>query len=146
MRTATEAIVARRAVPATGATACSSKVSSASLCPETVLRCFSSFSVLLCECQGEHFGIVPVEAMAHCHPVIACDDGGPKESIADGTTGLLCAQTAAAFAAAMQTLWGDERRRNDMGMKGRRRVEEMFSRKRMGDELERKMWELCELA
>ena len=38
----------------------------------------------------EHFGIVPIEAMAVGTPVIAWNNGGPKESILDGKTGFLC--------------------------------------------------------
>jgi len=39
--------------------------------------------------QGEHFGIVPVEAMYCERCVVALRSGGPKESIVDGVTGLL---------------------------------------------------------
>eukprot|EP00889_Picochlorum_renovo_P000310 jgi/Picre1/27340/NNA_000309.t1 len=51
---------------------------------------------LLCACRAvvytptnEHFGIVPVEAMASNTPVIACNSGGPMESIVAGKTGFL---------------------------------------------------------
>ena len=50
----------------------------------------------------EHFGIVPLEAMAHSRPVIACNSGGPRESVQHGLTGFLCAPTPRAFAEAMQ--------------------------------------------
>ena len=40
--------------------------------------------------QYEHFGIVPCEAMLAGTPVIAWNNGGPKESILDGKTGHLC--------------------------------------------------------
>lgn len=30
--------------------------------------------------EREHFGIVPVEAMYNCVPIIACNSGGPKVS------------------------------------------------------------------
>ena len=33
---------------------------------------------------NEHFGIVPVECMAACKPVIACASGGPLESVESG--------------------------------------------------------------
>ena len=39
--------------------------------------------------ENEHFGIVPVEAMYNKRPVIACNSGGPKESIVDNKTGFL---------------------------------------------------------
>jgi len=39
--------------------------------------------------ENEHFGIVPVEAMYCRTPVIACNSGGPKESISKNQTGFL---------------------------------------------------------
>jgi alpha-1,3/alpha-1,6-mannosyltransferase len=38
----------------------------------------------------EHFGIVPVEAMAAGTPVVCCRSGGPVETVLDGITGFLC--------------------------------------------------------
>ena len=53
---------------------------------------------------GEHFGIVPLEAMAAGRPVIACNQAGPLETVEHGVTGLLCRSDPAAFADAMQTI------------------------------------------
>lgn len=53
---------------------------------------------------NEHFGIVPLEAMAACKPVIACNSGGPRESIIHGKTGFLCEPTPQSFAVAMRRL------------------------------------------
>lgn len=39
--------------------------------------------------ENEHFGIVPVEAMYMGCIVIACNSGGPLESVANGETGFL---------------------------------------------------------
>ena len=78
-----------------------------------MLRSFSDEqrALLLAACtavvytpQHEHFGIVPLEAMAAGRPVIACDSGGPRETVLHGQTGLLCEPTPAAFAAAMLAL------------------------------------------
>lgn len=44
--------------------------------------------------EREHFGIVPIEAMYNRAPIIACNSGGPKESILDGQTGHLCDSNA----------------------------------------------------
>ncbi len=78
-----------------------------------MLRSFSDEqrALLLAACtavvytpQREHFGIVPLEAMAAGRPVIACDSGGPRETVLHGKTGMLCDPTPAAFAGAMLTL------------------------------------------
>jgi len=37
--------------------------------------------------ENEHFGITPLEAALQGIPVIACNSGGPLESIVDGKTG-----------------------------------------------------------
>eukprot|EP00658_Telonema_sp_P-2_P002074 TRINITY_DN10787_c0_g1_i1.p1 TRINITY_DN10787_c0_g1~~TRINITY_DN10787_c0_g1_i1.p1 ORF type:complete len:171 (+),score=40.32 TRINITY_DN10787_c0_g1_i1:142-654(+) len=50
---------------------------------------------------GEHFGIVPIEAMACSRPVVACDSGGPRESVLDGQTGYLCPPDENEFADAL---------------------------------------------
>jgi len=52
--------------------------------------------------EDEHFGIVPLEAMAAGKPVLACNSGGPIESIVDGVTGFLCAPVPQEFGSAMQ--------------------------------------------
>ena len=78
-----------------------------------MLRSFSDEqrALLLAACaavvytpQHEHFGIVPLEAMAAGRPVVACDSGGPRETVLHGRTGLLCEPTPAAFADALLSL------------------------------------------
>lgn len=54
--------------------------------------------------QNEHFGIVPLEAMASSRPVIACNSGGPKESIVHQVTGFLCDPSPGQYADAMEQL------------------------------------------
>ena len=93
---------------------------------------------LLAECwgvlytpQNEHFGIVPLEAMAARRPVVACNSGGPTESVADGVTGFLCDPTPAAFADAMLKLL-QPGVADALGLQARRHVEERFSRRAFG--------------
>ncbi len=95
---------------------------------------------LLCGCcavtytpTNEHFGIVPIETMAAATPVIACDSGGPKESVVDQETGYLQHPTPEAFAEAMRACLGAGQA---TGEKARARVEALFSRHAFGDALE----------
>ena len=70
--------------------------------------------------ENEHFGIVPVEAM-HCRtPVICCDSGGPRESVADGITGyLIPSEDIDGWVDKMAMLSRRRDVRKDMGEKGR---------------------------
>lgn len=78
--------------------------------------------------SNEHFGIVPVESMAIEVPVVAVASGGPCESIDDGETGLLCSPDAVSFRKAMERLIYQPDETLQMGIKGRERVQRLFSR------------------
>lgn len=75
---------------------------------------------------NEHFGIVPLEAMALGKPVIADNTGGPRESIIPGETGYLC-DTWEEYGSAMIELFEGGDLGEKMGKKGSQRVEEVFS-------------------
>lgn len=85
----------------------------------------------------EHFGYVPVEAMAAGRPVVAVHNGGPAESIVDGVTGFLRPPTAHAFADAIAQVLTDPLAADRMGQAGRERVAMHFSRATFGMHLER---------
>jgi alpha-1,3/alpha-1,6-mannosyltransferase len=85
--------------------------------------------------QNEHFGIVPLEAMAAARPVIAVNSGGPRESVLDQETGMLCEPTPAAFAHAFSSLL-DVKRSVRMGTAARSHVQARFSRAAFGERLD----------
>jgi alpha-1,3/alpha-1,6-mannosyltransferase len=95
---------------------------------------FAGCTAVLYTPPDEHFGIVPLEAMAAGKPVIACDSGGPLESVIDGETGLLRPPEAEAWAFAMQGLL-DAGRAQALGRQARRHVLEQFSREIFGARL-----------
>lgn len=95
--------------------------------------------LMACDCLvytpvKEHFGIVPLEAMTCAKPVIACDSGGPKETVVHEVTGFLCEATAESLAGCMKKLMGKELGR-EMGLKGKRRLEERFSYKKFVEDV-----------
>jgi len=85
-----------------------------------------------CEClvytpAGEHFGIVPLEAMFCETPVLAVNSGGPTETVVHGTTGWLCEGNPEHFADVMKRVVDHEVDIMKMGAAGKDRVKQHFS-------------------
>ncbi|CAK9151716.1 unnamed protein product [Ilex paraguariensis] len=87
--------------------------------------------------KDEHFGIVPLEAMAAHKPVIACNSGGPVETIKNGVTGFLCDPSPQEFALAMAKFIQDPTMAERMGGEAHRHVTDSFSTKIFGQLLNR---------
>lgn len=73
--------------------------------------------------------------MAAHKPVIACNSGGPVETIKDGETGFLCDPTPQQFSLAMAKLTQDPQMAKRMSDEARRHVTESFSTKIFGQRL-----------
>ncbi len=84
---------------------------------------------------AEHFGYVPVEAMAAGRPVVAANHGGPTETVVDGATGRLRPPTPAAFADALRTYVVDADDAARAGAAAAAHVRRHFSRQAFGDRL-----------
>jgi alpha-1,3/alpha-1,6-mannosyltransferase len=102
--------------------------------------------VLLYTPINEHFGIVPIEAGAMGKPVIACNSGGPLESIEHLKTGMLVDPKPEAFANAMEAFLSDDGMKLsiEMGKRARERISQKFSRETFGKTLENMCIELNE--
>jgi glycosyltransferase involved in cell wall biosynthesis len=81
---------------------------------------------------SEGISLTLLEAMARGLPVAATRVGGNAEVVADGSSGLLVPPgDPDALARAMLELWGDRGPGRQMGLVGRRRVEQGFDVRRM---------------
>jgi glycosyltransferase involved in cell wall biosynthesis len=80
----------------------------------------------------EPFGLVVVEAMAAGCAVVALANGGPRDIVEDGVSGVLCpTREPRVLAAAIERLLGDAGLRREIGRAARARVEAEFSREAM---------------
>lgn len=92
----------------------------------------------------EHFGIVPIEAMACSTPVIAMNSGGPCETIVNNVTGFLCDPTPESVGEKLEDLLLERVNRDSMGSKAKDHVMTHFSLEHFGDQLEGYLLELCQ--
>ena len=85
--------------------------------------------VLLYTPENEHFGIVPVEGMLLRCIVLACNSGGPKESVLHGRTGFLIEGGPEQWSLIMKRVLVDMKpeERARMMEEGRRHVLDTFS-------------------
>lgn len=85
----------------------------------------------------EPFGLVVAEAMAQARPVVAFAQGGPREQIVHGATGVLVSPgDVAAMAGAIVQLLGNPSQARAWGTAGRHRVVERFSSAAMVERIE----------
>ncbi|KAK9880495.1 hypothetical protein WA026_011735 [Henosepilachna vigintioctopunctata] len=95
--------------------------------------------LLTCHCLiytpvKEHFGIVPLEAMMAKLPVIACNSGGPRETVSHGQTGYLCETNSESLAEFVSKIIHDNNFQQ-MGEKGRERLLDSFSNEMFSNKL-----------
>ena len=85
---------------------------------------------------NEDYGIVPLEAMASSKPVIAVNEGGPKETVLHNKTGMLV-NSEQEMASAMARLARDGELAARLGKAGRKRVEREYSWERFFKEFDK---------
>ena len=99
---------------------------------------FVAPSIVAADGDAEGLGMVFLEAQALETPVVSFASGGIVEAVADGETGLLCAEKdVAALAENIATLLDNSSLRHQMGERGRARMEAQFDIRKQCALLER---------
>jgi phosphatidyl-myo-inositol dimannoside synthase len=107
--------------------------------------CYAHCEMFALPSKGEGFGLVYLEAMACGKPVIGGAHGGAPEVIDDGKTGYLVPHgDAAQLATAIETLLADPALEQEMGRRGKQRVENEFRFSVFAKSLRKLLRELCE--
>lgn len=92
----------------------------------------------------EPFGLAPLESMACGTPVIGVREGGVRETIRDGETGLLTDRDPADFAQALLALLSNPRMLEEMGRKGRDWVMQTWRWEKGIERLEQHIYQVAE--
>lgn len=104
-------------------------------------RCYS----VIFTAKNEDFGLVPLEAGASYKPIIAVNEGGPKETIKNGVSGFL-ADDEKEIAEKMDVLVKNYDLAKAMGRNGRRIVEKEFSWKNFFRVFDKRLREVAKMA
>jgi glycosyltransferase involved in cell wall biosynthesis len=93
---------------------------------QKMLELYAEARCILYTPINEDYGLVPLEGMASGKPVIAVNEGGPKETVVEGKTGYLV-NSEAEMADRMSRIADDERLAETLGKQGRKRVVSEYS-------------------
>jgi phosphatidyl-myo-inositol dimannoside synthase len=112
---------------------------------EELAACYSHCEIFALPSRGEGFGLVYLEAMAYGKPVIGGAHGGAPEVIEDAKTGYLVQHgDAIQLSTAIETLLLDPALREQMGRRGKQRVENEFRFSVFAKSFRKILRELCE--
>lgn len=104
-----------------------------------------SMDVLVNASSAEPFGIVVIEGMSQCVPVVAVGDAGARDIIEDGVSGVLVARADPMLLAdGIEGLLIDAPRRDWIARQGRERFLERFTAAAMSTALESSLRALCQ--
>lgn len=96
-------------------------------------RLYRNADLFALSSKEEGLGLVIAEAMASGVPVVSTDCGGPSTLIQEGETGYLVpVGDAAAMAEQMQRILSNSAHAQELGQKGRERIEDHFSEEAAG--------------
>ena len=77
---------------------------------EELIDLYAQCKGLICTAEDEDFGLTPVEAMASGKPVVAVNEGGFRETLVHGKTGLLVEAKRDELVKALKEIAGDPER------------------------------------
>jgi glycosyltransferase involved in cell wall biosynthesis len=101
-----------------------------------LVRLYQGARLAVCASELEPFGLVALEAAACGTPVVAIREGGFRETVDPGVTGLLVDdRRPESLAAAMEDLLNDETRRSRLGAAGVQAVRERWTWQHTGERL-----------
>ena len=106
---------------------------------DTLLDTLNRAAVMVYAPRLEPFGLAPLEANACGVPVVAVAEGGVRETVVDGVTGLLVAHNPAAMGAGVTHLLQDPALARQLGANARKAVEEKWSLASATDRIEQEL-------
>jgi glycosyltransferase involved in cell wall biosynthesis len=103
---------------------------------ERLVQVYNQAKVFVYAPMQEALGMAPLEAMACSTPVVAVAEGGVRETVLDGVTGLLVKRDVNAFVDRLETLLWNDKKRLHMGQAGVEYVRKNWTWSRAVDRLE----------
>lgn len=109
----------------------------AAIAEEALVDRYRAAIATVCAARLEPFGLTAIESMGCGTAVVAIREGGFRESVVDGVTGLLVEPMAEALAEGIARVAGDHQLAERLGAAGRQEVVTRWTWKRTVDQMER---------